>query len=237
MDDTTPLALAMGAAIRATREAQSLSAVKLSALTEEVGHRIHRVAIGKMEEGEREPTVTELIVLARALRVPPLELIYPNLPDGFAEAWPGHVERAFTAAQWFSGELALVDEPDGSASFDQHEVADTTRVGSARKIQEALAEWSIAGFRVDALAAKHSEGLEVDTAIRLANLAQKNLVDVVVRAVRRGETIEPYLYPEQIQEPIREASRAVSKASVERARRVAEEIRGSLLKGDDDAAR
>ncbi|MCF3940909.1 helix-turn-helix domain-containing protein [Gordonia tangerina] len=232
MDDTTPLVPAMGAAIRAAREAQSLSAVKLSALTEKVGHRIHRVAIGKMEEGEREPTVTELIVLARALRVPPLELIYPNLPDGFAEAWPGHTERAFVAAQWFSGELALVEEADGSVWFDPHELADVTRVGSARKIEEALAEWSMAEFRVaDTLAAKHSEGLEVDTAVRLANLARKNLVDAVVRAIRRGDTIEPYLYPEQIQEPIREASRAASKASIERARRVAAEIRGEVADG------
>ena len=44
------------------------------------------------------------MVLAAALEVPPVELLFPDLPDGEVEALPGVSATAFQAAQWFSGE-------------------------------------------------------------------------------------------------------------------------------------
>ena len=61
------LAKGIGSAIRSTREMQHVSAVKLAARATELGFPIHRVAISKLESGERAVTLPELIVLAAAL--------------------------------------------------------------------------------------------------------------------------------------------------------------------------
>ena len=44
------------------------------------------------------------MVLAAALEVPPVELLFPDLPDGEVEALPGRVTTSWQAVQWFSGE-------------------------------------------------------------------------------------------------------------------------------------
>ena len=49
-------------------------------------------------------SVPELVILAAALDVPPVALVYPNLPDGEVERIPGEFETAAAAAVWFSGE-------------------------------------------------------------------------------------------------------------------------------------
>lgn len=66
------------------------------------------------------PAVTTLVRLALALGVPPIELIYPDLPDGPVEVWPDQQATSFQAVQWFSGEVTAddiapgADEPRGS---------------------------------------------------------------------------------------------------------------------------
>ncbi|PKV76553.1 hypothetical protein ATK86_7485 [Nocardia fluminea] len=66
------------------------------------------------------PAVTTLVRLALALGVPPIELIYPELPDGPVEVWPDQQATSFQAVQWFSGESTAgdlapdTDEPRGS---------------------------------------------------------------------------------------------------------------------------
>lgn len=79
LDWPAGLSAQIGAAIRDARVELGISAVKLATRTGELGYPIHRVAISKIESGEREITVAELLVLAAALDVPPINLVIP--PD------------------------------------------------------------------------------------------------------------------------------------------------------------
>src|SRR5690349_13313085 len=77
VDMTSPadLRAQIASAVRATREERGLSA---SALAEATGGVVTRDTIANLESGrKRVIDVAELIVLAKALDVSPLSLIYP----------------------------------------------------------------------------------------------------------------------------------------------------------------
>lgn len=57
----------LGQAIASARKAKGMSAVKLSEVTADIGMRVHRVAIPRIEKGEQVATVPELIALGIAL--------------------------------------------------------------------------------------------------------------------------------------------------------------------------
>ena len=77
----------------------------LSDETAKAGHRIARTTISELESGKRKTVTTaELCVLAWALKVPPVRLLYPDLPDGPVEIVPGVTVPSIKAATWFSGE-------------------------------------------------------------------------------------------------------------------------------------
>lgn len=76
--------------------------------TEELGFRVSRSAISELETGKRNSiSVAELLVLAAALEVPPLFLIWDNYPEGEAEMLPDFRVEAFDAHQWASGDFTL----------------------------------------------------------------------------------------------------------------------------------
>lgn len=60
------------------------------------------------------PSIATLIRIAYTLRIPPVLLIYPDMPDGEVEVIPGLTASSIEAAQWFSGESTLggVDSDD-----------------------------------------------------------------------------------------------------------------------------
>lgn len=93
----------IGAAIYDTRESQNVSAVKLAARTAELGYPIHRVAISKLESGERAITVPELVILAAALNTVPLALLLPGTVDETIEILPDNPMSGATAIGWFTG--------------------------------------------------------------------------------------------------------------------------------------
>jgi hypothetical protein len=94
----------------------------LSDRTAELGYRVSRSTISDMEVGRRTRfEVAELIVLAAALGVPPVALLYPGVLTEEVELLPGVSCTAFDAAQWFSG-LAMpgwrgITGADGGASL------------------------------------------------------------------------------------------------------------------------
>lgn len=91
------------------------SAQWLSDRTGELGHRISRPVISDLENGRRKyVTTAELCVLAWALKVPPVALLYPDLPDGLVELVPGVEKPSIEAVMWFSGEMVyghIGDDP------------------------------------------------------------------------------------------------------------------------------
>jgi hypothetical protein len=89
--------------LRANRSGQWLSDE-----TAKAGHRISRTTISELESGKRKAVTTaELCVLAWALQVPPMRLLYPDLPDGPVDIVPGVTVPSIKAATWFSGEAEL----------------------------------------------------------------------------------------------------------------------------------
>ena len=80
-----------------------MSAVKLAARTTELGYPIHRVAISKLESGERAITVPELVILAAALNTVPLALLLPGTADAAIEILPGDEMTGAAAIGWFTG--------------------------------------------------------------------------------------------------------------------------------------
>jgi len=98
-EDTTHRIAATVKALRGKRSTQWLAD-----RTAELGHPISRTAISNLEVGrKRGVDVPELIVLARALGVPPLLLLYPAMSAGEVEVLPGHRTSSWAAAQWVAG--------------------------------------------------------------------------------------------------------------------------------------
>ncbi|MBR7191927.1 helix-turn-helix transcriptional regulator [Gordonia sp. SCSIO 19800] len=104
-----------------------MSAQELSDRTAELGMRVSRPRIAALEGGKRggDISVPELLVLARALGVPPLGLLYPGIPGEFVEPLPESdgvpsMTTSIAAALWFSGERpleVLVTDPDGNRAL------------------------------------------------------------------------------------------------------------------------
>jgi len=86
------------------------SAQWLADETERLGYPISRAAIANYESGRKKGLdIAELLVLAAALRIPPLAVLFPQLPEGFVEVLPGVETTSWDAAAWFSGEAISPD--------------------------------------------------------------------------------------------------------------------------------
>lgn len=93
--------------LKEAREAQKpkLSVAKLADRTSDIGYPMSRTVIADIELGRRRSLdVVELIVLAAALNIPPVLLLYPEAPDGEVEVLPGVSASSDDAIAWFSGE-------------------------------------------------------------------------------------------------------------------------------------
>ncbi|UOG20520.1 helix-turn-helix domain-containing protein [Gordonia amicalis] len=130
-----------GRAVRELRtsERHRMSAQDLSDKTEQLGMRISRPRIAALEGGKRggDISVPELLILARALGVPPILLLFPGVPGEVIDVLPAvdggpNSTTSIAAAQWFSGERPLellVSDPDGNrallhwgADYEDYEV-------------------------------------------------------------------------------------------------------------------
>lgn len=89
--------------------------------TARLGFPITRDTIANIENGRKKSVdVPELIILAKALGVPPLSLIYPDLVDSPVEALPGVDKTSGDAALAFSG----YDDEDMRMLFDLRSARD-----------------------------------------------------------------------------------------------------------------
>lgn len=95
----------IGKAVQARRGVVGMSVTQLAEATAALGFPIHRVAIGKIESGNRlgKLDTSELVILAKALGTEPLSLLYPDMIDGEVEVTPVEVVTSERAVKWFSG--------------------------------------------------------------------------------------------------------------------------------------
>jgi transcriptional regulator with XRE-family HTH domain len=85
-----------------------MSAQQLADRTAELGMPIPRSVLANLESGRRETvSAAELIVLAAALNVAPIELICPTGYDEQTEILPGRMVDSLSAVRWFTGELKM----------------------------------------------------------------------------------------------------------------------------------
>ena len=127
--------------IQRHRKAQRMSVQQLSDAAERLGVTIQRPVLSNLENGRRNTiSVAELLVLAQALNVPPLQLVFPAGYTEQVEALPGVEVEPLTAVHWARGQEPL--SGDGAErqkflgwlyAFEEHEhlvhaLLDTYRV-------------------------------------------------------------------------------------------------------------
>lgn len=119
---------------RGTRSAQWLAD-----RTAELGQPVSRSQIANYENGRKKGLdVAELTIIAAALGVPPVALMYPNLPDGEVERIPGEVVTATAATRWFSGDRTVfVDDNDMTKLLQASRMRDDA-VYRARRQRERI---------------------------------------------------------------------------------------------------
>lgn len=95
-------------------QGRRMSAQALADRCAELGLPIGRVAITKLENGIREKvSIAELLVLAAALEVPPVLLIFPVGREKAVEVLPARPLDPWHATLWLSGDARLSEDPAG----------------------------------------------------------------------------------------------------------------------------
>jgi transcriptional regulator with XRE-family HTH domain len=124
----------------------SRSANWLADRTAELGYPISRSQIANYESGRKKTLdIAELLIIAAALEVPPVALLYPNLPDGQVELLPGQSCRAITATRWFSGEdVPSSNDPTPTGGAELHALLRLSRMRYDLIFQETKQEAMIA---------------------------------------------------------------------------------------------
>lgn len=104
----------VGRQLRKSRKELKLSAQGLADRTSELGHPIGRATITDLETGRRQSvTVAELLILAAALKISPVALLYADqFADGEVEMLPGMTTTAAHAALWSTGDEPLHERGD-----------------------------------------------------------------------------------------------------------------------------
>lgn len=92
----------IAAAIKQHRAGRS--AQDIADRTAELGYPISRTQIANYESGRKKNLdIAELLILAAALDIPPLVLLYPDLPAGEVEIIPNRPGNSFDAYLWATG--------------------------------------------------------------------------------------------------------------------------------------
>ncbi|OBB95388.1 helix-turn-helix domain-containing protein [Mycobacterium sp. 852002-40037_SCH5390672] len=106
----------IGKAVLKYRRDAGLTAQQLAERCKQLGVPIHRTTITKIEKGRNRFDVGELLILAAALEVPPLVLLYPELPDGDVELIPDRPGSSWDAYRWATGEAPAFTNPGARPS-------------------------------------------------------------------------------------------------------------------------
>ena len=197
MSDITTI----GQAISAARSRAGLSLVQLSKKTRDLGHPVHRVALGKIESGAREITVSELKVIARALVTAPLQLIYPDLPFGPAEIWPGKIVDSMLAVQIFSGEVEVVDTEPHELAF-RTPLSSTSLIALSRQLSTAEGMYSVAEREVREAIDEGDEEV-IEQAVALRDLRGRRVAELAGRVIEAGGIVDLGTFPRDVQDQAR----------------------------------
>lgn len=166
--------------VKAWRDQRKLSAQGLADRIKELGGSLSRVAISKIENGDRGVSLDEWLQLAHALAVPP-PLLFVDLKSGADVAIaPGVALHPWLVLEWVRGEHPpLVRSPGGGALVTRVEefsrAQDAVHVyrreeAAAEAVQRAKQEMRAAEFAGDAQAVTAARGQYVDALRQLAEV-------------------------------------------------------------------
>jgi transcriptional regulator with XRE-family HTH domain len=137
----------------------------------ELGLPLDRAVLAKLEKGQRQMlTVGELLVLAEALGVPPILLLFPLGAEETVEVLPGRQMPTWDAVKWFSGH--------GSPSEDWRQSSIPTQLWAEHDL--ALVSWLEAP---DFMVKSQSLGVPPEDAVRNMQ-ASRRLQENNLRTVR-----------------------------------------------------
>ncbi|MFE5872133.1 hypothetical protein ACFQ6V_26280 [Streptomyces roseifaciens] len=155
---------------------------------------MERTVIAKLEKGVRQTiTVGELMVLARALEVSPVELVFPVGREAAVEVLPGVQADPWASLQWFTGE----DDWLPGSPPDVEEGQDTETLRLYREHDQFVDDWWANRRGAEAIVStggrqdlrrfrSESDPDSVDAhRLQLFTSAMKNNEDAI-RAVRRA---------------------------------------------------
>jgi hypothetical protein len=164
-----------GRAIRTARRRTGKTAEWLSGEVDRVGDGLQMSAntIAKVDGGHRGSvlSVTELLVLAAALNMPPALLLFPGYPDGEVEYLPGRKTTSKRAIEWFCGQARLPGE--GSPTNPGIQLVDAVREHATAT--DALASVGLLGLPEEAAERVRRERLErmLDAGQRITELQRE----------------------------------------------------------------
>ncbi|GGK65431.1 hypothetical protein [Streptomyces flaveus] len=103
-----------------------------------LGLPLDRTVIAKLEKGTRQTiTIGELLVLARALEIPPVLLLFPLGRTDTTEVLPGEDTDTWAALKWFTGE----DDQFPGAVTGTDEKQDAEPVRLFREHERLIKQW------------------------------------------------------------------------------------------------
>jgi transcriptional regulator with XRE-family HTH domain len=139
----------VAAAVRRFRRAKGMSAQELADACSDLGYEIPRNVIANLENGRRASVdLTEFLILAEALDVPPVLLLFPLGEVAVVEAFPGKEVATWEAASSFNGEWPGADPvPERYRVVEQyrrHRVAVGTALYSVQAVEDRRREAQLA---------------------------------------------------------------------------------------------
>lgn len=189
------------------RESRGLSFQQLADKCSKLGYPTLRTTLANLENGRRKSiTMHEVLVISAALNVPPVLLLFPGLAQSAVEVLPGMDSPAFGAAQWFSGEQALVtlqDIPDVGrvpvlANLNGYDdwIRQAEPLELARRHAKIIQEWEDKRDLYSVLGKSDAETDQILAAFsRAVEDLRANLDNVRRRMTDLGMTLPPILDP------------------------------------------
>lgn len=185
---------AVGQEVRRVRNARGLTADQLASACAALGAEVPSRALTNLETGRRGGLpVTDLLVIARALDVSPISLLFPLDREGQVEVLPGDSVAVWDAIAWFTDEQLREDPaPTGSprAVIDRyraHAAAVYTAMASLRICEDRKRQPGANREFADAMLADDLRALDaMRTSMASEGLAPPPLPDRLAAATGNG---------------------------------------------------
>jgi transcriptional regulator with XRE-family HTH domain len=200
--------------VRRYRHELKMSAQKLADECERLGFPIPRSVLANLEHGRREAvSVAELLVLAAALRVPPILLVIPVARQESVEILPGVEAPAWPSALWWRGEATLQDSGDGPKIMPG--ITRDTPISRVQAHQDLVVKWSEA-YRLMSRAARdmQTDNPDEQDPFRYVYEAERENLDhfetelTEMRAEMRDLGLTPPALPQELAARIDQIERA-----------------------------